>query len=156
MKIGKKLLETKKNFLIEILYNRKTALAWNFTHCGKVRPEIISLQKIKIVPHEAWQVSNFLISRALKRKVIEILNDRIKRNVLKRSENPYRNPWFLVKKKDKISYRLVNIIMEMNRVIIRDTNIFPSADEFAEKFSEYAIISLINFFLNTIRSSWTL
>jgi hypothetical protein len=36
--------------------------------------------------------------------------------------------------------------MEMNRVTIRDINIFPSADEFAEKFFRYAIISLINFF----------
>jgi hypothetical protein len=52
----------------------------------------------------------------------------------------------LAKKKDKISYRLVNAAMEMNRVIIRDANMPPSADEFAEEFSRYAIISLINFF----------
>jgi hypothetical protein len=89
---------------------------------------------------------NFPISRAFKKKVIEMLNDRIKKNILKRSENPYRNLWFLAKKKDKISYRLVNITMKMNRVIIRDTNMPPSADEFAEKFFGYAIISLINFF----------
>jgi hypothetical protein len=36
--------------------------------------------------------------------------------------------------------------MEMNRVTIRNTNMPPSADEFAEKFFRYAIISLINFF----------
>jgi hypothetical protein len=36
--------------------------------------------------------------------------------------------------------------MEINRVIIKDTNISPSADEFAEEFSEYAITSFINFF----------
>jgi hypothetical protein len=34
----------------------------------------------------------------------------------------------------------------MNRVTIKNTNMPPSADEFAEEFSEYAIISLINFF----------
>jgi hypothetical protein len=34
----------------------------------------------------------------------------------------------------------------MNRVIIRNANMPPSADEFAEKFFGYAIISLINFF----------
>jgi hypothetical protein len=43
MKIGEKLLKIKKNLLTKILYNRKTALAWNFTHCERVRPEIISL-----------------------------------------------------------------------------------------------------------------
>jgi hypothetical protein len=89
---------------------------------------------------------SFPISRALKEKVIKMLNDRIKRGMLKKSEGPYRNPWFLTKKKDKISYRLVNAIMEINRVTIRDINMSPSADEFAEKFSGYAIISLINFF----------
>jgi hypothetical protein len=57
---------------------------------------------------------SFLIPRALKKKVIEILNNRIKRGILKKSEDPYRNPWFLAKKKDKISYRLINAAIEMN------------------------------------------
>jgi hypothetical protein len=52
----------------------------------------------------------------------------------------------LAKKKDKISYRLVNAVMEMNRVIIRDANMSLSADEFAEEFFEYAVASLIDFF----------
>jgi hypothetical protein len=89
---------------------------------------------------------NFPIPRALKGKVIEILNNRIKKDILEKSENPYRNLWFLAKKKNKISYRLINTAMEINRVTIRNTNIFPSADEFAEKFFRYAVISLVNFF----------
>jgi hypothetical protein len=89
---------------------------------------------------------SFPIPRALKKKVIKMLNDRIKRDILKKSESPYRNSWFLAKKKNKISYRLVNAVMEMNRVTIKDINMFPSADEFAEKFFKYTIISLINFF----------
>jgi hypothetical protein len=89
---------------------------------------------------------NFLIPRVFKEKIIKMLNDRIKRNILKKNEDPYRNPWFLAKKKDKISYRLVNITMEMNRVIIKNANMPSSADEFAEEFSEYTVISLINFF----------
>jgi hypothetical protein len=36
--------------------------------------------------------------------------------------------------------------MEMNRVTIKDINMPPLADEFAEEFSGYAIISLVNFF----------
>jgi hypothetical protein len=52
MKIGKELLKAKKDFLTEILYNRKAALAWDFTYCKKVRPEMALLQKIKTVPHE--------------------------------------------------------------------------------------------------------
>jgi hypothetical protein len=91
-------------------------------------------------------VSSFPISRALKGKVIEMLNDRIKKGILEKSEGPYRNPWFLAKKKNKISYRLINTAMKMNRVTIKNANMPPSADEFAEKFFGCAIISLINFF----------
>jgi hypothetical protein len=91
-------------------------------------------------------VPNFPIPRALKRKVIKMLNNRIKRNILKKSENPYRNPWFLAKKKDKISYRLINAVMKINRVIIKNTNMPPSVNKFAKKFFKCAITSLINFF----------
>jgi hypothetical protein len=98
------LLKAEKNFLTEILYNRKAALAWDFTYYKRMRPEIISLQKIKTISHEIWQMSNFPIPRALKGKVIKMLNNRIKKGILERSESPYRNSWFLAKKKDKISY----------------------------------------------------
>jgi hypothetical protein len=52
IKIGKELLKIEKDFLMEILYNRKAALAWDFTYYEKIRPEVILLQKIKTVPHE--------------------------------------------------------------------------------------------------------
>jgi hypothetical protein len=58
-------------------------------------------------------VPSFPIPRAFKEKIIEMLNDRIKRDILKKSESPYRNLWFLAKKKDKISYRLINATMEI-------------------------------------------
>jgi hypothetical protein len=66
--------------------------------------------------------------------------------MLERSEGPYHNSWFLAKKKDKISYRLINTVMEMNQVIIRNANMAPSADEFAEEFFGCTIILFINFF----------
>jgi hypothetical protein len=43
MKIEEKLLKIKKDFLTEMLYNRKTALAWDFTYYKKVRPEVTLL-----------------------------------------------------------------------------------------------------------------
>jgi hypothetical protein len=43
MKIGKELLKIKKDLLTKILYNRKAALAWDFTHYKRVRPEIVLL-----------------------------------------------------------------------------------------------------------------
>lgn len=41
---------------------------------------------------------------------------------------------------------MVNIIVKLNRITIRDANLSPSRDEFSEKFAGWAISSFINFF----------
>jgi hypothetical protein len=46
-----------------------------------------------------------------------MLKDRIDRKILKPYHKPYRNPWFIVKKKDR-KYRLVNHTAKLNRHII--------------------------------------
>jgi len=80
--------------------------------------------------------------------VIEILKDRVEKNILKPNYDPYRNPWFLVKKKENGKYRLINIIIKINRVIVRDINLPPSVNEFFEEFVDYIIVFLIDFFSN--------
>ncbi len=75
-----------------------------------------------------------------------MLKDRVEKGVFKSSYDLYRNSWFLMKKKEKGKFRLVNIIMKINRVIIRDINFPPSVDEFSEKFVGYIIVFLIDFF----------
>jgi hypothetical protein len=54
IKIGEKLLKIEKDLLTKILYNRKAALAWDFTYCKRVRPEVTLSQKIKTIPHKVW------------------------------------------------------------------------------------------------------
>ncbi len=78
--------------------------------------------------------------------MIEILKDRVKKDIFKLNYNPYRNPWFLVKKKKKGKYRLINTTIKINRVIIKDVNLPPFINEFSKKFVEYIIASLIDFF----------
>jgi len=78
--------------------------------------------------------------------MIEMLKDRVEKGILELNYDLYRNPWFLVKKKEKGKYRLINTIMEINRVIIRDANLSPSIDEFFEEFVRCVIVSLIDFF----------
>ncbi len=78
--------------------------------------------------------------------MIEMFKDRVKKDMFEPSYGLYRNPWFLMKKKEKDKYRLINIIMEINRVIIRDANLPPSVNEFFEEFAGYIIVFLINFF----------
>ena len=52
---------------------------------------------------------------------------------------------FLVKKKNG-KYRLVNAAMWVNKVTIRDANLPPTADEFAEDFAGMAVVSLVDLF----------
>ncbi len=78
--------------------------------------------------------------------MIEIFKDRVKKDIFKLSYDPYRNPWFLVKKKEKGKYRLINTVIKINRVIIRDANLPSFINEFFKEFAEYIILFLIDFF----------
>ena len=54
--------------------------------------------------------------------------------------------WFLVSKKEKKKYRLINGVIKMNTVTVRDTNVPPTVDEFSEEFAGCQVASLIDFF----------
>ena len=60
---------------------------------------------------------------------MEIFRNRLKRGIIKKSYTPYRNIWFLVGKKDS-KYRLINLVIKLNIVTIRDTIIPPNTDEY--------------------------
>ena len=51
-----------------------------------------------------------------------------------------------MKKKEKGKYRLINIAIEINCVIVRDINLPPSINEFFKEFAGYVIVFLIDFF----------
>jgi hypothetical protein len=74
-----------------------------------------------------------------------MLCNRIRRRFLEQSHASYRNVWFLVRKKDS-KIRLINSATKMNAVTIRDAFIPPGADEFAEDFAIYKVLSLLDFF----------
>lgn len=146
MLIGKDLLPKEKELLGELLFKREGSLAWNWDHMTKIHPEVMPPQRIKTVKHEAWQHPGFRIPMALKPIVEEMLQDRLSKGVLEYCDGPYRNPWFLVKKKSAGKYRLVNAAMLINKVTIRDANMPPDADEFVEEFSGMAMASLVDLF----------
>ena len=68
------------------------------------------------------------------------------KNLIELSYVLYRNSYFLVKKKEENKYRFINNAVEINRVIIKNGNLSSAINEFSEKFSNYIIISLIDFF----------
>jgi len=144
--IRKELTKEEKALFIEMLYCREKVLAFDFSHCGKVRPEVAPPQVIKTVEHEAWQVPGFPVPKALVPMVVKMLRERLKNGVLEHCSGPYRNPWFLVKKKKPGEFRLINAAMEINRRTIRDANLPPSVDDFSEEFAGCKVASLIDFF----------
>src|SRR5580700_9403776 len=146
LKVGTGLTKEERELFVEMLYNREKALAFDFSHCGMVRREVAPLQVIKTVEHKAWQCPGFPILKALLPTAIEMLKARIVRGVLEYGHGPYRNLWFLAKKKEPNTYRVINSTIEMNRQTIRDANLPPSVDEFSEEFAGCKVASLIDFF----------
>ncbi len=146
MQIENELLKRERELLLEMLFNREVVLFWDFIEKDSVRSKVTSLMKIRTMLHEAWQILEFQILKALTEIVAEMIRDRIKNDVLKSCYEFYRNSWFLVKKKKKEKYRLINVVLKMNRVIIRNANLFFAIDEFSEEFADCAIVSLVNLF----------
>ena len=54
----------------------------------------------------------------------------------------------MIDKKVKNKYRMINAIMNMNEMIIRDVNLSFNVKKFLKKFANMLITSLINFFFD--------
>ena len=130
--------------LVEVLYRREGALSWSFQECGKLSMEAVSKMEIATVHHTPWQCKTFPIPRKLEGEVMKMLQDRIDAGRLERSQASYRNPWFLVSKKNG-KYRLINNAQHINRVTIRDAGLPPSANLYSEKFTGSTRTSVIDF-----------
>jgi len=78
--------------------------------------DVSPLVILKTIPHKAWQVPNFPLPQTLIPEIIKIVQDYLDKGVLKLSKRPYRNAWFLIKKKEPGKYRLINLIIILNAV----------------------------------------
>ena len=134
-----------KKHLLSCLYNRKIAFAWNFSEIDQIKFEIISFIKIRIVFHEIWQTADFFIFKTFQETIIKMLRERMNAEFLEKCHDSYRNLWFLIKKKSN-KYRMINAAMNINRVTIRNVNLFFQMNAFAEEFADMQIIFWINFF----------
>ena len=105
-------------------------------------------QKICTVSHKVWQVLDFSISKTLKFIVIKMLQKKIDADFLELNFDSYKNFWFLINKKIKNKYQMINAIMNMNEMIIRDVNLSFNVEKFSKKFANMLITSLIDFFFN--------
>ena len=51
-------------------------------------------------------------------------------------------------KKKSNKYKMINAILKINRVIVRDVNLFSAIDEFVKNFVECAVVFFIDFFFD--------
>ncbi|CAM6098716.1 unnamed protein product [Calypogeia fissa] len=107
---------------------------------------MITPMVVFIVPHVPWDLNPIAVSRTLAPKLAELLNEKLKARILKRSDAPYSNRWFIVRKKNG-SLRFIQDMQLPNKVTIRNVGVGPLVDEFAEEFSSRAIYSMGDLFL---------
>lgn len=144
LKMNEGLQPHERELMLEVLYHREPALSWTFGELGNICHEVAPPQQIRVIDHKAWQVPGFPVPRRLAGEVAEMLQDRLNAGKLEYAHSPYRNPWFLVKKKSG-KHRMVNAAMNINAVTIRDANLPPSVDELSEALAGCHIMSLLDF-----------
>ncbi|KAK2020377.1 hypothetical protein LX32DRAFT_606626, partial [Colletotrichum zoysiae] len=76
------------------------------------------------------------ILKVLEKEVISILKDRINKGILKYSYTAYRNPFFLIKKKDSKIY-LINLVTKINSIIIYNATLLLGTNKFLKDFIIY-------------------
>ena len=76
-----------------------------------------------------------------------MLQERLKMVVIESSYDLYQNLWYLIKKNLPVKYRLVNVVVKLKRVTVRDTKLPSSTDEFSEEFAGVPFLLFWSFFL---------
>ena len=77
---------------------------------------------------------------------MEIIQEHFNIDLLEYCNGPYQNFYFLVRKGNR-KYQLINTVIFLNRILIKDANLLPSADEFSEEFGEIAVTLIVDLFL---------
>jgi len=101
LKIGKGITKEEREVLMEVMFSRGKGIAFDFTEKAEFKPEVEPPHVIPTITHEPWQVANFRVPKGLEGEVIKIIWKKLVCGALERCCGPYRNPWFLVPKKDK-------------------------------------------------------
>ena len=117
MHIGEHLRPAEKDLLIAMMYHREGSLAWTWEHMKHIYPDVCPPYEIKTQPHKAWQVKSFQVLKKFEDEAVRMIKERIERGTLELCDSQYRNPWFLVGKKDG-KFRLINNAQLINAVTI--------------------------------------
>ena len=98
LNFGEHLTTNERDLLLEMLFNREAAIAFDSAEKGRFHDFIEPLHVIPTVPHKAWQAASFRIPPALHETSVRLIQDRLACGTIERSFGPYRNLRFLVEK----------------------------------------------------------
>ena len=121
------------------------AFAYTEEEKGCVDPSIVPDMVIWTVPHTPWSMRPLRIPQAWMGEFTKLLKAKISSGVLEKGYGPYSNRWFCVRKKNG-KLRLIQDLQPANRVTIRDLNIPPEVDGFAERFAGRSIYTLCDLY----------
>jgi len=79
---------------------------------------------------------------------IEMIKKKLNNEIFEFSQESYRSSFFLIEKKEKDTYRMINDIQMLNKIIIRDSEISFVVNEFSKNFVNFFIIFAIDYYFN--------
>ena len=86
---------------------------------NSLRDDYFTLYIIPVVPHIPWTEHNIPIPPGIRKRVVQLLREKIAVELYEPSQASYRSRWFCVLKKSG-KLRIVHDLQPLNRVTIKD------------------------------------
>lgn len=142
------LSNVEKQLFIDILFKYKSAIAFDDSEMSLLGPEIEFPIVIHTIPHILWQQHNIRLPYAMKEAATDIVKEKLTNGLIEFSQGPYRSRYFLAEKKGYKKWWFINDVQFLNEVMIKNSGIPPSVDEFSEDFASYPITSAIEYYFD--------
>ena len=94
LNIGAHLTTNERDLLLEMLFNREAAIAFDSAEKGRFHDFIEPPHVIPMVPHKAWQAASFRIPPALHETSVRLIQDRLACGTIERSLGLTGTPGF--------------------------------------------------------------
>jgi hypothetical protein len=75
-------------------------ILFSIDEIGCVDPQEVTPMVIFTIPHVPWELKPIPVPHALMPKLVELLKEKLEARILERSNAPYSNRWFTVRKKN--------------------------------------------------------
>ncbi|GLB39425.1 putative transposition, RNA-mediated [Lyophyllum shimeji] len=134
------------DLLVEVLWNRDQALAFEDAERGTFSDKYFPDYEIPLIEHTPWVQEPIRIPKAIESTVRDMLNTQIAAKKYEPSSASYRSRLFAVAKKGTDKIRLIQDVQELNKVTVRDAGLSPRLDDFAEGFVGCVIYGFADLF----------